>query len=145
MSNWQRLPCNNLSLLNAAKESKMLSSEDLQEISTEEQEEYYVDQFTKEERTMTLSKKDQRLIKLAAEGMKIANDMFEHSAQEDAYGGFYDALQRIMKVNTNSSEFLSDCWESYAVQGSLDLTDAADYPGQIKWLFEDLGAVVILE
>lgn len=88
---------------------------------------------------------EQKLIKLAAHGMKIANDSLNHCGHDDAYGGFYTALQNLMNALCWYDPDFMELWDSHRVQNSLDISSWEDYPEQIKFALEREGIDVILK
>jgi len=87
---------------------------------------------------------EQRMIKLAVHGMKIANDSLDHCGQYCAYGGFDTALENIMRVLCFHDPNFMELWDSHRIQGSLNIDSWEDYPQQIKNVLESEGIDVIL-
>ena len=83
------------------------------------------------------------LIMTAVEGMKKANDSLDHCGHNDAYGGFYTALQNLMRNLCFGDPDFMELWESQRIQGSLDINDWTGYPEQIKFVLESEGIEVI--
>lgn len=84
------------------------------------------------------------MIRLAARGMHLANNDSDHSGRCDAYGGFYTALQNIMRVLCYADPDFMELWESNLVQSGLDLSNWNEYPEQIKYVLEQNGVSVII-
>lgn len=99
---------------------------------------------TQRTKSITISKRDQRLIVLAAEGMSLSNMGDCNAGMEEAYGGFYKSLQSLMnKACGFDPDFMSGPWEY--IQGSLDISSPENYPTQIKFCLEREYVSVILE
>lgn len=88
---------------------------------------------------------DQDLIRMAAWGMYTCNHSLEHAAQIDAYGGFADALNRIMMRLCYYDPDFMELWDSNRIQGSLNIGSWQNYAEQIKTVLASEGIEVILK
>jgi hypothetical protein len=75
--------------------------------------------------------------------MYEANNSLNHGAQSDAFGGFYDAMNNIMRVLCWHDPDFMELWNSPRISCSMDLCDWEHYPEQIKSVLESEGIEVI--
>lgn len=94
---------------------------------------------------ITLTQAEQMMIRLAVQGSALCNLNEDHAGTYQAYGGFHDALDRVMsKVSYHDPDFM-ELWDSNRVQGSLDISSHEDFPQQIKYVLGREFVTVILE
>lgn len=87
---------------------------------------------------------EQKLIKLAARGMYEANNSLDHGGMEAAYGGFYLAMQNLIRDLCFGDPDFMELWNSTRIACSMDLCDWENYPEQIKNVLAYEGIQVIL-